>query len=148
MSEYKKRKGIIQFTQFSLIGILNGTIDLGALNLLLLMWPTQTVMGLFLFNSIAYVLAVLNSYFWNSRLTFRLDVFFSVREKIIFVAQATVSLLISNGVFLLFIYWFGLFPIPLWIIHNASKGLSMAISSTSSFFFMKYFVFSGSRSRG
>jgi putative flippase GtrA len=120
---------------------LNGIIDLAALNLLLWIWPTTTAAGLFIINSIAYFLAVLNSYFWNSRLTFRVDAFLTSREKIKFVLQAAVSLIISNGVFLLFVPVFGRLTLPLWVDQNASKGLSMAISSISSFFFMKYFVF-------
>jgi putative flippase GtrA len=130
-----------QFTQFSLIGILNGVIDLGALNLMLWIWSTTTTIGLFIINSVAYILAVLNSYFWNSRLTFRANAYLTSREKIKFVIQAAVSLVISNGVFLLFIYLFSRFSLPLWIDQNAAKGLSMAFSSTASFFFMKYYVF-------
>jgi putative flippase GtrA len=120
---------------------LNGIIDLAALNLLLWIWPTTTAAGLFIINSIAYFLAVLNSYFWNSRLTFQMDAFLTSREKIKFVLQAAVSLIISNGVFLLFVPVFGRLTLPLWVDQNASKGLAMAISSISSFFFMKYFVF-------
>jgi putative flippase GtrA len=121
---------------------LNAVIDLGALNLLLWYWSTTTAISLFIINSIAYILAVLNSYFWNSRLTFRANAFLTSKEKIKFVIQAAVSLVISNGVFLLFIYLFRRFSMPLWIDQNAAKGLSMAISSTASFFFMKFYVFS------
>jgi putative flippase GtrA len=126
---------------------LNGLIDLSALNVLLRLWPTTTTLGLFVINSIAYSLAVLNSYLWNSRLTFRADAFLTSREKLKFALQAAVSLFISNGVFLLFVHVFSRLTLPLWIDQNAAKGLSMAISSTSSFFFMKYYVFLRRESR-
>lgn len=126
---------------------MNGFIDLVALNLLLWIWPTTTAIGLFIINSTAYILAVLNSYFWNSRLTFRVNAFLTSREKIKFVIQAAVSLIISNGVFLLFVHVFARLTMPLWVDQNASKGLSMAISSISSFLFMKYFVFIRRESR-
>jgi len=145
MFEYKNRRGTIQYTQFSLIGIINGAIDLGALNLLLLTWPTHDEWSLFGYNSFAYILAVLSSYFWNSRLTFRNNVFFTKREKGLFVFQAAISLFISNGVFLLFIYWFQFISMPLWMIHNGAKGISMFLSSNSSFFLMKYLVFKKNR---
>jgi putative flippase GtrA len=141
MSENREQKGALQFTKFSMIGIFNGVIDLLALNALIWIWHPQNVIGLTLINSFAYVLAVLNSYYWNSRLTFRRNALFTSKEKIKFAAQATVSLFISNGVFLVSVYGLGLFPIPLWVVHNASKGLSMAISSTCSYFFMKLVVF-------
>jgi putative flippase GtrA len=127
---------------------MNGVIDLVVLNLLLWYWSTTTAIGLFIINSIAYILAVLNSYFWNSRLTFRANAFLTSRVKIKFVIQAAVSLVISNGVFLLFIYLFGRFSLPLWVDQNASKGLSMAVSSTASFFFMKFYVFFRRESTG
>jgi putative flippase GtrA len=141
MSKIRTQKGALQFTKFSVIGIFNGGIDLLALNVLIWMWHPQNVIGLTLINSFAYVLAVLNSYYWNSRLTFGRNALFTSNVKVKFAAQAAVSLLISNGVFLVSVNGFELFPIPLWIVHNASKGLSMAISSTCSYFFMKYVVF-------
>jgi putative flippase GtrA len=147
MQNKSKQKGSMQFTQFSLIGIINGAIDLIVLNVLLMIWHTQNVFDLTLINSLAYALAVINSYYWNAKLTFRWHSLFSTREKMLFAAQATISLIISNVVFLLFIHWFGFFPIPLWVVQNASKGLSMATSSTCSFFFMKYFVFKQSPSK-
>ena len=141
MAAINRWRGPFQFAQFSLIGGLNALVDLGTLNLLLFLWPTKDVFVLFLYNSIAYTMAILNSYLLNSRLTFRHCAMFSAREKISFGLQATCSLLISNGIFLFATFLLEFFPIPLWLVYNISKTLSMALSSTASFFFMKYFVF-------
>jgi putative flippase GtrA len=141
MSRIRAYKGPLQFAKFSLIGLFNGAIDLAALNALLLVSHSRTAAGLMLINSTAYALAVLNSYYWNAKLTFRRHASFTSREKVKFAAQAAVSLVISNLVFVLFVYALGLLPLPLWLVHNAAKGLSMALSSLSSFLFMKYYVF-------
>ncbi|WP_082084139.1 glycosyltransferase [Paenibacillus beijingensis] len=130
-----------QFATFSSIGLLNGLIDLLSLNLLLQLWKSPSAVGLIMINTIAYALAVLNSYYWNANFTFQQDASFTSIEKITFSFQALLSLLISNAVFLLSVYMFGLLTLPLWLIHNAAKGLSMAVSSVSSFFMMKYAVF-------
>jgi putative flippase GtrA len=141
------RQNMLQFARFSLIGAMNGALDIIILNLLLQLWQHANTWDLILANSLAYSVAVLNSYVWNARLTFRRESTFNAREKALFAAQALVSLLISNGVFLLFLYLLGLSPLPLWLVQNGAKGLSMALSSLSSFFFMKVYVFKGKRER-
>jgi putative flippase GtrA len=139
------KKDVLQFARFSLLGAMNGAIDLIVLNLLLQLWLHTNAWDLILGNSLAYSVAVLNSYVWNARLTFRRESSFKAREKVFFIAQAMVSLLISNGVFLLFSYLLGLSTLPLWLVHNGAKGISMALSSLCSFFFMKIYVFKGKR---
>lgn len=139
-----RSKGSIQFLQFSAIGGLNALVDLGSLNLLLIIWPTDGRIVLALFNTVAYSLAILNSYLWNSRLTFGKVANFNRQEKIWFTLQALAGLLISNVVFVLaidFFHWLPFWAIPTWIIHNIAKGLAMVLSSTASFFLMKYIVF-------
>lgn len=130
-----------QFALFSSIGVLNGVIELMALNLLLSLWQHPSAVGLILMNTTAYSFAVLNSYYWNTKFTFQQHASYTSTEKIAFLVQATISLLISNVVFLLSVYMFGLLPLPLWLVHNAAKGLSMAASSVSSFAMLKYAVF-------
>jgi putative flippase GtrA len=135
------KQDVLQFTRFSLIGAMNGALDLIVLNLLLQLWRPTNTWELILVNSLAYSVAVLNSYVWNARLTFRRESSFNAREKMFFVAQALVSLVIGNGVFMLFSYLLGFSHLPLWIVQNGAKGISMALSSICSFFFMKIYVF-------
>jgi putative flippase GtrA len=140
---WRKRfiKGFAQYGQFNLIAVSNAAIDIGSLNVFLFIWPTENTWLLALFNSIAYILAILNSYFWNTRFTFRYHVEKGVREKVSFAIQAGLSLGINNLVFLLAIQGLGWFNMPMWLSVNISKGMSMFCSSTASFFFMKWFVF-------
>jgi putative flippase GtrA len=135
------RQDDLQYARFSLIGAMTGAHDIIVLNLLLQLWRHANAWDLILINSLAYSVAVLNSYVWNARLTFGRESSFNAREKAYFAAQALVSLLISNGVFLLFLYLLGLSPLPLWLVQNGAKGISMALSSLCSFFFMKIYVF-------
>lgn len=130
-----------QFSQFILIGSVNALIDLGFLDIILLLWPTNNPTLLIIFNTIAYLLAILNSYFWNSRFAFRHNARKDLREKIYFFIQAGVSLIISNLVFLGGIYFLTFCRLSMWFIQNISKILAMAAPSLASFLFMKYFVF-------
>ncbi|MBM7579169.1 GtrA family protein [Jeotgalibacillus terrae] len=134
------RRGSKQFASYSIIGLSCALIDIGVLNGLLLAFPTRDNTLLTVFNTIAYTAAILNSYYWNSRYTFNVNK--TKKQFAGFITQAIVSLFIANGVFI-----GGLWLIeqaellPGWLEANTAKGLSMLLSSLSSFFFMKWFVF-------
>lgn len=66
----KRKSGPFQFLQFGVIGIGNALIDIGTLNLLLILFYTEDRMMLTIYNSISYTLAIANSYFWNANITF------------------------------------------------------------------------------
>jgi putative flippase GtrA len=85
-----------QFLRFCAVGLSNAVVDLGALNLLLLLYPTQSDLTLLLYNTIAVMLAILNSYLWNTRWTFREQATSSGRERTLFVAQALLNIAINN----------------------------------------------------
>ncbi|RSK26697.1 GtrA family protein [Bacillus sp. HMF5848] len=142
MNSTNKHRSFWQFFTFSMIAGFNGLIDIGTINLLLILFPTRDATMLTVFNSIAYVLAVTNSYYWNSRLTFKYSRSHKRgSELILFVVQALVSLVISNIVFVSAIYILDVLPVRQFIVNNISKGLAMLLSSLASFFFMKYIVF-------
>ncbi|EGA90616.1 GtrA-like protein [Planococcus donghaensis MPA1U2] len=147
MENSRKRKAPIQPLQFTIIGISNAAVDIGSLNLLLLLYPTSHSGTLTLFNTIAYCLAISNSYFWNSRITFRRSAKGSRQQQFFFVLQGLFSLLINNGVFLTFTLLFQFMEISNWISLNLSKGLAMFASFTASFFMIKYFVFKDQQNR-
>ena len=65
MRESRKQTGV-KYAQFSLVGGSNALVDLGVLNLLLLLWPTRSPEILVAFNSVALVLTNGNSYLWNT----------------------------------------------------------------------------------
>ncbi|WP_085993904.1 GtrA family protein [Oceanobacillus senegalensis] len=147
MPQLKNRELIIQIIQFSLIGGLNALIDIGSLNLLLFLWPTENSLFLLLFNTIAYILAITNSYLWNSNWTFRKTSTKNKKEAVYFLIQAVVSLIISNIVFVGGSFILGILPVPTIAEQNIAKGAAMVISSAASFIFMRYFVFQKNRKK-
>lgn len=141
MQNGRKSRTPVQTLQFAVIGISNAAVDIGSLNLLLLMHPTDQAGTLTFFNTIAYCLAVSNSYIWNSTITFRHTAKGSANQRFGFFMQGLFSLLINNGVFLAFNLLFQSIGMPSWIRHNLAKGLAMFASFSASFFMIKYFVF-------
>lgn len=141
MENNEKSRTPIQTLQFTMIGLSNAAVDIGSLNLLLLLHPTNHNLTLTIFNTVAYCLAVGNSYIWNSMITFRYAARGSSKQRFGFFLQGLFSLLINNGVFLLFNFLFQFIGMPAWIRHNSAKALAMFASFTASFFMIKYFVF-------
>lgn len=138
---HRRKKGPFQFLQFSMIGFSNAAIDIGTLNLLLILFHTDDRVWLITFNTIAYTLAVANSYFWNASFTFKRTAKGNGRQRILFIVQGIISLGVNNLMFVVFnevLKWIG---IPSWLLYNISKGIAMALSFTASFFMMKYLVF-------
>ncbi|KUP08168.1 hypothetical protein Q73_07350 [Bacillus coahuilensis m2-6] len=140
----QRYRSIKQFFSFTMIAVINAGIDLGTFNLLLILFPSTDNAWLVTYNTIAYILAVCNSYYWNSRLTFKYNANRQRewKQMISFTTQALVSLIISNVVFILSVELLYYTILPNWMIHNLSKFLSMGLSSLASFFFMKFYVFS------
>lgn len=141
MAQQKTKRGPLQFLQFGVIGFANAAIDIGTLNLLLILFHTDDSMLLLLFNTISYSLAVANSYFWNASITFKHAAKGSSRQRILFVVQGLVSLGVSNLVFLGANELLNFIPVPNWMRYNIAKGLAMFLSFLASFFMVKYFVF-------
>ncbi len=133
-----------QIFQFSLIGISNAVVDIGSLNLFLWVWPTQAAGLLLTFNTLAYTLAILNSYFWNTIYTFKHAANKNRTEFSLFIAQAVIALLISNVTFIGAIQLFQQFPFQTpsnFVMQNTAKILAMFTSSSFSFIIMKFFLF-------
>lgn len=62
---------IYQASKFLLVGILNTLIDLGILNFLILISGTASGLAFSLFKGASFLVAVVNSYFWNKFWTFK-----------------------------------------------------------------------------
>jgi putative flippase GtrA len=61
----------LQLLRFGAVGVSNVTIDLLALNILLLRFPTRNPLLLLVYNTVAYMLGALNSFLLNKYWTFR-----------------------------------------------------------------------------
>ncbi|WP_270180703.1 GtrA family protein [Alkalihalobacillus sp. CinArs1] len=143
MKQSQIGKGSKQVISFSAIGIMNALVDIGALNLLMLLFPTDDRIQLIFYNTIAYTLAITNSYFWNAKLTFPSKAIHDRKQVILFLIQAVIALGVSNLVFYgaLFLFDLKWLSFPNYIERNIAKGLAMFLSSASSFFMMKHIVF-------
>ncbi|GAA0594523.1 hypothetical protein GCM10009001_08300 [Virgibacillus siamensis] len=141
MTKHKRKSGPFQFMQFSVIGVANALIDIGALNLLLILFYTDDRAMLLLYNTVAYTLAIINSYFWNARFTFQHTAKGSNRQRILFIIQAIVSLGVNNLVFIGANALMEVIGIPNWLRYNVAKGLAMFLSFLASYFMIKYVVF-------
>ncbi len=67
----RQRQTRVKYAQFSLVGISNMLVDVGVLNLLLIVGPTRSPELLVVYNVGALVLANANSYLWNTLWTFK-----------------------------------------------------------------------------
>ncbi len=88
--ESQKQTGI-KYAQFSLVGASNMLVDVGALNLFLLIGPTRSPELLVLYNLAALVLANANSYLWNTLWTFRHQARHDARQVGMFSAQGLLN---------------------------------------------------------
>lgn len=142
----KLRRGSKRFSQFTLVGILNASVDFGVLNLFLWLAPTRNPWELALFNGVALVLANINSYWWNTRWTFRSRAERDLRQAVLFAMQVLVNIGVSSALF-----WVLIHPlltntdIPTYLVGNVAKLISVLVASTISFFIMRYLVFSRKR---
>jgi putative flippase GtrA len=140
----KLKKGGVRFSKFTIVGFANAVVDIGTLNLFLWLAPTRDPSLLALYNGVALVLANLNSYFWNTRWTFRGRAQRrNPRQRLLFTLQALFNICISNGLFFLLIRPVLIYTdIPTYLAGNVAKVISVAVASTVSFFLLRYVVFS------
>ena len=94
-----RRPWIGQFIRFGLVGFVNTVVDLAVLNLLIVLTHTGRTGAMFaLFKTIAFVCAVLNSYFMNRAWTFqRVPTKSSVLEGSQFLFVNLLGLVVNVG---------------------------------------------------
>jgi putative flippase GtrA len=134
-----------QLARFSVVGALNAAIDLIVFNLLLAVGPTRRPAQLVAYNTVAVLAAIANSYWWNTRWTFRHhapDRRARVRRRVLFLGQAGVNVAVNDaavaGLAILFSIWQIL---PPRLAGNVTKVLGMLIASLVSFAVMRLVVF-------
>ncbi len=141
MRESRKQTGV-KYAQFSLVGGSNALVDLGVLNLLLLISPTRSPELLVLYNVVALVLTNANSYLWNTLWTFRHQARHDAKQVGLFGAQGLLN--VAVGGLLIWLVAHGLVAYttlsPL-VGGNVAKVVSMVAASTMSFVLLRFFVF-------
>jgi len=142
----KLKSGGKRFSKFSIVGLSNAAIDVGVLNLFLWLEPTREVPQLVLYNGVALALANLNSYLWNTLWTFRGRDEHDTRQIVLFALQVLVNIGISNALFWALVHPIIIYTdVPTYLASNVAKIISVTVSSTISFFIMRYVVFSHRR---
>lgn len=81
----------VKFIKFNIVGVMNTALDLGIFALL-----TWAGLGEGLAKTVSYSCGVLNSYFWNSRWTFKQEHKKSAREFLLFVLVNLVSYAVAR----------------------------------------------------
>lgn len=82
---------IVKFIKFNIVGVMNTALDLGIFALL-----TWMGLGEGLAKTVSYSCGVLNSYFWNSRWTFKQEHKKSTREFLLFILVNLVSYAVAR----------------------------------------------------
>ncbi len=118
-------------------------MDLLMLNVLLWRFPTNNVLVLVVYNSVAYSSGAVTSFFLNRYWTFRRKQRTTRREVVRFVIILALEILYSNG--LVWLAGKALQPlitnVTLW--GNASKLLAVAGGAVLSYTFMRFWTFAG-----
>ncbi|MFH1671257.1 MAG: GtrA family protein [Candidatus Portnoybacteria bacterium] len=138
------KKLIAQISKFVVIGTLNTGIDFAVLNLLI--WWTGIYSGkwIILLNTIAFSVAVINSYFWNKHWTFKAEQEgeSKIKEFSQYVAVTLVGLILNTAV----VYLITTFIPPmfgtskeLWV--NLAKVVATGVSLVWNFIGYKFIVF-------
>jgi membrane protein DedA with SNARE-associated domain/membrane-associated phospholipid phosphatase/putative flippase GtrA len=133
----------VRYARFSLVGVSNALVDLGAINLLLFIHPTREPWLLVLFNLLALALTNANSYLWNTLWTFRHQARHDARQMGLFTLQGVMNAALASGVLwgvahLLLAYYPAL---SAQLAGNIAKVASMFIASSASFLFLHFLVF-------
>lgn len=135
------------FGRFVAVGASNAAIDLGVFNALAALGPTQRPAQLAAYNTVAVALALANSYWWNSRWTFKRERgrqwrWSATRRRVLFILQGILNLFVNDLAVVVaatVLNRSGVLP-PV-AVTNGSKVVGMVTASLTSFAFMRGVVF-------
>ena len=143
-----------QIVRFALIGGSNVVIDFGVYNLLLVVAPSRNPDTLVVYNTIAVICALTNSYFWNKSWTFRSQRLSGSgpvrlwRERLLFVAQGVLNVVVNDLVLA------GVTVVlnrndllSAYLANNLAKVVGVLVASSVSFLAMRFVVFASGRAR-
>jgi putative flippase GtrA len=88
---------IYQFGKFAAVGVLNTFVDLGVLNLEIVMLGTPGVWVYRIFKTVSFLAATTNSFLWNKYWTFNSQEPASAKQTIEFYGVAVVGFLLNVG---------------------------------------------------
>jgi undecaprenyl-diphosphatase len=133
----------VRYARFSLVGVSNAVVDLGAINLLLFVHPTREPWLLVLYNLLALAITNANSYLWNTLWTFRHHARHDARQMGLFTLQGVLNAAIASVVLWVVAHLLLAFypALPAQVAGNIAKLASMFVASSASFLFLHFLVF-------
>jgi putative flippase GtrA len=132
---------IFQFAKFVEVGILNTLIDIGTLNFLSLITGIVKGLEIIPLNIISFLLAVVNSYFFNKIWTFEISSKAVQGEFITFLLISLTGLFINSTIVFLGTTFIHYFQISAGALMNLVKIFATLIAMLWNFFGYKIFVF-------
>lgn len=141
---FSGHKGFWQFSKFFLIGVCNTAVNIGVLNLLIMLTGAVSGWQLPLIGATAFCAAVVNSYIWNTHWTFRDEYHHSAKQFHKFLIITFSALLVNS----LVIYIANL------LLHgsgsprleaNIADLIALAVSTFWNFFGYKLWVFNNNK---
>jgi len=94
----KKKPALVQFGKFACVGVLNTLLNLGVMNLLMILTEIKDGIWYSAFVAIGFIVASTNSYFWNKFWSFESKTTVSGGEYTKFLFFTFVGMLINTGV--------------------------------------------------
>lgn len=130
-----------QFLRYGLVGGANTLTDLLMLNALLWSFPTNNVLMLVVYNSVAYTCGAVTSFFLNKYWTFGHKQRTTRREVVRFAIILALEVLYSNG-----LLWLAGKALQPWIANpilwgNASKLVAVGVGAVLSYVLMRFWIF-------
>ena len=136
------KRDISRYGKFLVVGTINAAVDLFVLNAFVLLMPTKSSLMLFVYNTIAVLCAIVNSYVWNRRWTFADTARGGRRESALFWLQGLFNVAVNDVVVVGMSRYLVLGrDVPLIVGSNLAKALAMFISSSLSYLFMRVVIF-------
>lgn len=134
-----------QIAVFASVGLSNAIVDLGVFNLILLVAPSRAPVRLAAYNTIAVVAAIVNSYVWNSRLTFRGRTAQRGgalwRQRLLYAVQGVINILLNDVIVGFASGILDTTDLSTPVANNLAKVFAMGSSSFLSFLIMHFLVF-------
>lgn len=142
-----------QVVRFALIGGSNVLIDFGLYNLLLAVHPSRNPDTLVIYNTIAVIGAIVNSYHWNRLWTFRSQRLSEEggvwRERLLFVVQGVLNVVVNDLVLAgVTVVLNRNHLLSTYLANNLAKVMGVLVASSVSFLAMRYVVFKRWPARG
>ncbi len=140
-TEHPWRISLWQIVRFSIVGVINTSIDILTLNILLWRFPTHNANLLLLYNSIAYIFGALNSFALNKYWTFKHKQAISSSELLRFAFVNIVGILCNDLIIWSVANFLRPFVANTLLWANVSKGCAIIGTATISYFGMRLLVF-------